>query len=204
VILKLQSDGFTALSRFHQIGPVLLAVIQQQPEFESLLNELGAEWRFEGLIHGDLKLGNILVFPAPNNGFDFRLVDWEETDFGDPGWDVGGILQTFLMMWILSMPIASGLPPELYVGMAGQPIESMRPMLRDFWDAYADARGFAEHKRKLELERSMRFAAARLVWTAAEQCVYQTEFNEAAIAMLQVSLNILKDPGQAVADVLEA
>ena len=28
------------------------------------------------------------------------------------------------------MPIASGLPPEAYVGMAAQPLEAMRPVLQ--------------------------------------------------------------------------
>jgi hypothetical protein len=202
-VLKLQTGGFTALSRFHQIGRVLSALIQQDPEFQSLLDALGAEWRRDTLIHGDLRLDNVLVLPETGNGLDFRIVDWELADFGDAAWDVGAVLQSFLTLWILSMPIDSGLEPELYVEMAAQPIEPMRPMLRAFWNAYADARGLAESELQSELERSVRFGAARLVWAAAEQSVRATEFDLVAIAMLQMSFNILKNPAQAVIDLLE-
>jgi len=51
------------------------------------------------------------VFPAAD-GLDFRIVDWEMADFGDAGWTSAAVLQSFFTAWIMSMPIASGLPPE--------------------------------------------------------------------------------------------
>ena len=45
------------------------------------------------------------------------------------------------------MPIASGVPPEAYVGMAAQPLDAMRPVLEAFWDTYAATRGFDEARR---------------------------------------------------------
>lgn len=204
VMLKLQSGGLAALGQFGRIGPALSAVIEQHPEFQTLLDALGAEWRFDSLIHGDMKWDNVLLFPTPSGGLDFRIVDWEMADLGDADWDVGAVLQSFLAVWILSMPIASGLPPEHYVGMAAQPIETMRPVLQAFWEAYSSTRGFGDGDRKPALERSMRFGAARLVWAAFEQRLYATQLDPAAIALLQVSLNILKNPAQAVADLLNA
>ena len=67
------------------------------------------------------------------------------------------------------MPVASGLPPEAYIGMATQPLETMRPILKAFWDAYATTRSYTPIQRKSELERCMRFGAARLAWSALEQ-----------------------------------
>ena len=203
VVLKPQSGGLAALSQFGRIGQAISAVIQQNPEFQTLLDALGAEWRFDSLIHGDLKWDNVLVFPASGERRDFRVVDWEMADFGDPAWDVGAILQSFLIVWILSMPIASGLPPERYVGMASHPIEPMRPVMRAFLDAYAATRGLSESERKPSVARSLRFAAARLVWTAAEQRVHASQLDRAGMALLQVSFNILKDPGRAVTDLLD-
>ena len=202
VILKLESGGHTALGQFGRIGPALSALLQQHQEFQTLLDALGAEWHFDSLIHGDMKWDNVLVFPAPD-GLDFRIVDWEMADFGDAAWDVGAVLQSFLTLWIQSMPIASGLPPDAYVGMAAQPLEAMRPVLRTFWEAYATTRGFSEDQRKLELERCMRFGAARLVLAAAEQRLYAPQLDPAAAALLQVSLNVLKDPARAVRELLD-
>ncbi|MGH7212528.1 MAG: hypothetical protein ACREF1_13835, partial [Acetobacteraceae bacterium] len=136
------------------------------------------------------------------SGLDFRIVDWEMADFGDAGWDVGAVLQSFLAMWILSMPIASGLPPEAYIGMAAQPLEAMRPVLSAFWQAYAATRGFTAEQARRELERCMRFGAARLVWAAIEQRLYAPQLDVAAAALLQVSLNVLQDPPRAVQELL--
>jgi hypothetical protein len=201
-MLTLGRGGLAALGQFGRIGPALSTVIQQHPELQKLLDAVGAEWRFDSLIHGDMKWDNVLLFPSPSGELDFRIVDWEMADIGDADWDVGAVLQSFLAVWILSMPIASGLPPEHYIGMAAQPIEPMRPVLRAFWEAYAATRGFAETERQSALERSMRFGAARLVWAAFEQRLYAAQLDPAAMTLLQVSLNILKNPAQAVADLL--
>ncbi|HEX3524734.1 MAG TPA: phosphotransferase [Stellaceae bacterium] len=204
VVLTWQSGGHAALGRYGGVGPALSAIVQQHPEFQTLLDAIGAEWRFDSLIHGDMKWDNVLVFPTPGGDLDFRIVDWEMADLGDADWDVGAILQSFLTVWILSMPIASGLPPERYVAMAAQPIELMRPVLQAFWKAYAATRGFAEAERGRALERSMRFGAARLVWAVFEQRLYATQLDPGALALLQVSLNILKNPAQALLDLLGA
>jgi hypothetical protein len=180
VVLTWQKGGHAALGQYGRIGPALSALIRQHPEFETLLDAVGAEWRFDSLIHGDMKWDNVLIFPG-QGGLDFRIVDWELADLGDADWDVGAVLQSFLTVWIMSMPIGSGLPPEHYVAMAAQPIEP-RPAL----------------------ERSMRFGAARLVWSAVEQRLYVGLLDAAALALLQVSLNILKNPAQAVRDLLDA
>lgn len=202
VILSFGQGGHVALGQVGRGGPLLSSVVQQHPEFQALLDQLGSEWRFDSLIHGDIKWDNVLVFRSPAGGLDFRIVDWEMADLGDAAWDAGAVLQSFLAMWILSMPIASGLPPERYIGMATQPLEAMRPALHAFWEAYATTRNFTEDERRRELERCMRFGAARLVWAALEQRLYATQLDPGAAALLQVSLNILQDPAKAVTELL--
>ena len=152
------------LGNFGRIGPAISALLQQHQEFEALLDALGAEWRFDSLIHGDMKWDNVLVFPAPA-GLDFRIVDWEMADCGDAGWDVGAVLQSFFSTWIMSMPIGSGLPPEAYIGMASQPLEAMRPVLKAFWQSYASTREFgeAQSSKRARALHALRRGAPRLV-----------------------------------------
>lgn len=202
VVLRLGRGGHDALGQYGRVGPALSAVIHQHPEFEQLLDGVGKEWRLDSLIHGDMKWDNVLVFPAGDR-LDFRVVDWEMADLGDAAWDVGAVLQSALTAWILSMPIGSGLPPERYVAMASLPVEAIRRVLHDFWDAYAAARSFNETERRSEIERSMRFGAARLVWAVIEQRLYAPHLDPAAAALLQVSLNILQNPPKAVAELLD-
>jgi hypothetical protein len=80
----------------------------------------------------------------------------------------------------------------------------MRPVLQAFWRAYAATRDFAEADRERALARSMRFGAARLVWAVFEQRRFAAQLDPAALALLQVSLNILKNPAKAVMDLLGA
>lgn len=148
-------------------------------------------------------MDNVLVFPG-EDGLDFRIADWEMADAGDAGWDVGAVVQSFLMTWIMSMPIASGLPPEAYIGMAAQPLDAMKPVLGAFWEAYAKTRKFDGEQERHELTRSMRFGAARLAWAAVEQRLYVAQLDPTATAMFQVSLNILKDPSRAARDFLQS
>ena len=72
-----------------------------------------------------------------------------------------------------------------------------------FWEAYAMARGFNQAERRRELERCLRFGAARLVWAAIEQRLYAARLDPAATALLQVSLNILQNPVKAMAELLD-
>jgi hypothetical protein len=202
-ILTLSRGGHEMLGHFGRIGPAVSALLQQHRDFEGLLDALGAEWRFDSLIHGDMKWDNVLVFPA-DEGLDFRIADWEMADFGDAAWDVGAVLQSFLSAWIMSMPIVAGAPPETYVGMAQQPLDAMRPVLKAFWQTYSATRGFDDAQQERELERCMRFGAARLVWSAIEQRMYVSQVDPTAAALLQVSLNVLKDPPRAVKDFLSA
>lgn len=202
VILTLGRGGHAVLGQFGHIGPALSAIIQQHPEFQRLLDALGDEWRFDSLIHGDMKWDNILVFPATAPTPNFRIVDWEMADVGDAAWDVGAVLQSFLAAWILSMPLSSGLPPERYVSLATQPLEAMLPVIHAFWNAYSRQRGFTAEEKPREIERCLRFGAARLVWTAVEQRLYTYNLDPTVSAFLQVSLNILQDPKRAVSELL--
>jgi len=201
VILMLERGGHSMLGQFGNIGPAVSSLIQQHPDFRALLSALGTEWRFDSLIHGDMKWDNVLVFSAGER-LDFRIVDWELADIGDAAWDVGAVLQSFLTAWIMSMPIASGLPPAAYIGMAAQPLDRMHPVLHAFWEAYVARRDFDAARQRSELERCMRFGAARLAWAAVEQRLYAPQLDLSGSAMLQVSLNILKNPARAVSELL--
>jgi Ser/Thr protein kinase RdoA (MazF antagonist) len=203
VILTLDHGGDAALRHFGQIGPAAVSLLQQHDALRDLLGSLGTDWRPDSLIHGDMKWDNVLVFPKSSGELGFKIVDWEMADFGDAAWDVGAVLQSFLTVWIQSMPVASGLPPEVYVGMAELPLESMRPALRAFWTSYARTRAFSDESAKHELARSMRFAAARMVWTTIEHRLYTAQLDPTAMALMQVSQNILQDAPRAVAELID-
>jgi hypothetical protein len=74
------------------------------------------------------------------------------------------------------------------------PLAKLRPAIRAFWRAYVETLGVDEAEADRRLDRAVRYGAARMVQTAYEFLQYSTEIAGSAIWLLQVSLNLLKDP----------
>ncbi|MBY0502268.1 MAG: aminoglycoside phosphotransferase family protein [Bryobacteraceae bacterium] len=103
------------------------------------------------------------------------ILDWELAAWGDSAWDVGGLLQSCWCRWI-----------------DGQvTLEELRAASRVF----AAAPG---------IERTMRYAAARLIQTAWERLQRSSSMREDAARMLQLSQNVFARPGEAARELLGA
>jgi aminoglycoside phosphotransferase (APT) family kinase protein len=179
----------------------ILAIIHQYADFHKHLDALHEAWQFDTFIHGDMKWENCIVHPV-NGEPQVRIVDWETADFGDACWDLGAIFQAYLTYWIMSIPVQGKLPPFEYVSKAPFPLEAMQPALGAFWLAYVRTRGIAETEQAEMLQRSMNYGAARMLQTAFEYMYYSPQITANALSLLQVSLNILSDTGNAVQDLL--
>jgi Ser/Thr protein kinase RdoA (MazF antagonist) len=171
----------------------LLEIVKGDPEFPQTLDALRAEWRVNCLLHGDMKWENVLVL----SGETLKLVDWEMADLGDACWDVGAFLQNFLVFWALALPLGEYGDMARAVDMARYPLEHMHGPIRSFWEAYRGARGFDDSESGKFLMRSIRFGAARMIQSAFECLYHAKDMTAHAIGLLQLSLNILKDPAAA-------
>jgi Ser/Thr protein kinase RdoA (MazF antagonist) len=162
----------------------LMSILQHYPEFALTLDRLRNSWRYETLIHGDMKLENCLVTPDT-----IHLVDWELADVGEAAWDAGSIFQAYLMWWLSSIP-PGGDPAE-----AAYPLEAVQPAIRAFWDAY-DGRDDAL------LERATACAGARLLQSVYESLNREAVMPPNAILEIQAAVNILRAPRDAAVDLL--
>lgn len=196
-ILSLHENGPAMFQQLSAGNHRLIEILRQTPSFAQRLRDLRKEWRFETLIHGDIKWENCMVFPKAEGGLDFRIVDWELCDIGDPAWDAGSVLQSYLVWWIFSMPVYSEAQPEKFIQQAGCKLEDMQPAMRMFWSSYTAARGLSQRDADFLLMRCVRYGAARMVQTAFEQLHISPHLNNHAVTMLQVSLNILNEPWKA-------
>ncbi len=201
-ILSLHNSGDAMFSELSTGNTQLVALLRRYPDYQALLDQVRNDWQYDSLIHGDMKWDNCLVFRNEAGGFDFRIVDWELADVGDACWDVGAILQAYLTFWILSMPITPGVPPEQFIDKAAYRLEDMQPAIREFWASYIRVRGIDPASAGPILERCVRYGAARMVQTAFEYLYYASQLTGYAIILLQVSLNILKNPKEAAGDLL--
>ncbi|OLD28657.1 MAG: hypothetical protein AUJ04_01025 [Acidobacteria bacterium 13_1_40CM_3_55_6] len=182
----------------------LFSIVRSYPEFNETLDELRDKWRFDSLIHGDMKWDNLVVSVAEENGKgeSVKIVDWELADIGDARWDVGAILQSYLSFWILSIPPNAEANAEQLERLAQYPLEPMQPAIRAFWKTYIATRQIGNEEGRQLLESCVKFGAARMIQTAYEYMQYSPQISASALYLLQVSLNTLKSPKEAISDLL--
>ncbi len=201
-ILSAHLNPDSVLNTFSGANVQLVGILRRYPEFTTLLDALRNDWRQDSLTHGDMKWDNCMVFKGEGDELDFRIVDWELADMGDAAWDVGSVLQTYLTFWILSMPVTHDLPPERFVDAAYYKLEAMQPAIGAFWRSYVSTRGIDEVSAGRFLERCISYGAARMVHTAFEHMYFSPQLTATSLAMLQVSLNMLKEPAGTSSDLL--
>jgi thiamine kinase-like enzyme len=181
----------------------IVGIIQRYPEFAASLETLRAQWTAQCLIHGDVKWDNCLMVPKEGNADkELKLIDWELSDFGDPCWDVGAVFQAYLSFWIFSMPAQADSNADELVARAQFPVEKMQPAMQHFWRAYAEEMHIPQKDQAQKLERSVRCAAARMIQTAYEYMYYQPQVSTNVLYLLQVSLNVLTRPQEAIQELL--
>jgi aminoglycoside phosphotransferase (APT) family kinase protein len=191
------------LDLFRHVSVANLALVRIVQQAEALcqeLDDLRTGWAPECLIHNDIKWDN-WVIPEDGGGA-LKLVDWELAMVGDPAWDTGCVFGSYLASWLSSIPITGEQPPERFASLAAHPLESMQPAIQAFWRTYASARGLEASANRTALFRSARYAAARLVQAAYEQMQMTTQLTSTAILMLQLSVNIIRRPHEAIVHLL--
>ena len=213
-ILSLHQLNANLFGQLSAANTQVLNIVQRYPDFQQTLDGLRERWRFDSLIHGDIKWDNLMVSGGGRDGgggegagqaggeIKLRLVDWELADFGDACWDAGAVFQSYLSFWVFSMPAVAGVPAEQLVGSAQHPIEKMQPAVRAFWKTYVETRGLSDAEARAALELSVSYGAARMIQTAYEYMFYSPQITTNALYLLQLSLNILKSPREATASLL--
>jgi Ser/Thr protein kinase RdoA (MazF antagonist) len=175
----------------------LAEIVRRYPDLHANLDRLHAQWRWDALIHGDMKWDNCLVCPDGAGGQTVKIVDWELADYGDACWDLGGVLQSYLISWIFSMPLHAERSPGRLARAAALPLEAMAPSIRAFWRGYREGAGLPAGQAAATLLRAVEYSAARLVQTAFESLYAAPAMTPHAATLLQVSLNVLRDPREA-------
>jgi 5-methylthioribose kinase len=191
-----QPDWFHSISAGNS---QLLRIVKDYEQFATTLDELRSRWEHSTLIHGDLKWDNCLIKSQDDGSAStlLRVVDWEMADLGDPLWDVGAILQSYLSYWILSMPISEGSSPDEFIARAPSALEDFQAPMKALWRRYQEVMEVPQDRQAQALLRSVQYGAARMIQTAFESLTYSPTVNQNALYLLQVSMNVLKDPEEA-------
>ncbi len=202
-ILSIHETNPMYLGQISQGNSQLINILQQYPDFQTALASIKAGWTYSTLIHGDIKWENMMLCNKGVDGVpELRIIDWEIADIGDECWDVGGVIQAYLTFWIFSLPLNSGLGLAEVAASSPFDADSIKPALASYWSSYFAARKLDPSASREMLARCVSCAAARMIQTAYESIQASPQISPHALCKLQMSLNILRDPGTAITDLM--
>lgn len=179
----------------------LITTVQRFPELCVRLDDVRDGWRSTALIHGDARWDNFLI-ERHGRRPSLRLIDWESASWGDPCWDAGAFLSDYLGYWLFSIPVAGDLPPDRLAAQARVPLTRLQPAMRTFWAVYTACLGLSNAEADEWLVRTVRYAAVRLIERALEQMDVRIDLSGMVIFLLQMSMNMLRRPEAAAAQLL--
>ncbi|MBD2167798.1 phosphotransferase [Calothrix membranacea FACHB-236] len=157
------------------------------------------------LTHNDLKLNNILLRNGWEESLDsagtIRIIDWERSAWGDPAYDLGTMIASYLQIWLSSLVISQSLDIQEALRLAIVPLEYLQPSITAFIKAYF--RKFPEiiEHRPDFLKLAIQFAGLALIQQIQAMIQYQKSFGNMGICMLQVAKSLLCRPEQAISTV---
>jgi hypothetical protein len=108
----------------------LLRLLQHDPRLNKRLRELRASWNPTSLIHGDMKIDNVLVARSFEKTTDLLIVDWELVGIGDSRWDCASVIGSYLFTCIESLQLADSSVPWPHKHA------KVRGAIKRFWRAY--------------------------------------------------------------------
>ncbi|WP_437752167.1 phosphotransferase [Sorangium sp. So ce1389] len=196
-VMQVHKPDPTLLASISPANYNTLKILQTQGDLGRHLDDLRRLWRPESIIHDDIKSDNVLVVaPLSAEGSgppDVKIIDWELVQIGDPAWDLAGLLQDFLLFWVLSMNGAAA-DPAVLTESARYPLSALQRCIRVTWSAYRETAALSPAEAGARLDRAVRFSAARLVQSAFEMAQQAMALPVASVLLLQIAANLLADP----------
>lgn len=147
-----------------------------------------AHWQIDTIIHGDLKWNNVMIASGPEA--EIKFIDWELARWGDPAWDVAGVLQSFIIHDVERSDSAST-----------NRVANLRSDATALWTSYG------QHSQSKQDEswsdRVRRCCAARLVQSVLEREHASLTLSASSAHLLATSRQIQLAPQDALQTILE-
>ncbi len=173
---------------------------QRFPSLSQAIVDLGSSITPSCLVHNDLKINNILLdlnWEQPTSKL-IRLIDWERANWGDPAFDLGCILGSYLEIWLDGLVIGTTLSINDSLQLATTPLELLQPSLFALVRSYLDRFPAIIDARPDFLDRSIQFAGLSLIQRIEIRIDDYRLFGNRGIVMLQVAKQLLCAPQAAM------
>lgn len=180
-------------------------IVRQRLNLKSHLQRVADGWKTDALVHGDMKWDNCLVRQrvASNEKkqnsphYQLKLIDWELVDIGDSAWDIGAVFQAYLSHWIMRRYRDNRQTKEELLALTYEKMPTVFSSISCFWNSYCHHHMIDREDERAYLLRCLEFGAVRLLQTTFESLYCSSEITAHALAMLELSEQILNDPEQA-------
>ncbi len=175
-------------------------LFQRFPSLSAAIVELGDSITPSCLVHHDLKINNILIDLEweRSDSKVIRLIDWERAGWGDPAFDLGCILSSYLEIWLDGLPIGNGLSINESLQLATTPLERLQPSLLAIVRAYLAEFPEISIARPDYLDRVIQFAGLGLIQQVEGNLYEERNFDNRGIVILQVAKQLICTPQAAM------
>jgi Phosphotransferase enzyme family len=181
-------------------GLKFYALYQRYDSLGQALVELGNNVRACCLTHNDLKLNNILLhneWEQPESQI-VKIIDWERGAWGDPAFDLGTLIASYLQMWLCSLVVSKSLSIEESLSLAITPLDRVQPSIAALTRAYLQVFPDILIDRPDFLKRVIQFAGLGLIQGIQAVIEYHKTLGNIGIAQLQVAKSLLCYPDQSM------
>jgi thiamine kinase-like enzyme len=179
-------------------GLKFLILYQRYDSLGNAIAELAQSLEPCCLAHNDLKLNNILLVndweQVTTDTIPLKLIDWERACWGDPCFDLGMLIGSYLAYWLDSLVVSNSIDIDEALRMAMTPLETVRPSISALMTNYISNFPAIIDRRPDFLKRVVQFAGLSLIQVIQSNLQYQKSFNNNGICMLQVAKSLLCRP----------
>ncbi len=177
-------------------GLKFYALYQRYDSLGQALVELGDAVRACCLTHHDLKLNNVLLHHEweQTESQVVRIIDWERAAWGDPAFDLGTLIASYLQLWLGSLVVSKSLSIEESLSLAITPLDRVQPSITALTQAYLKVFPDILVDRPDFLVRVVQFAGLGLIQGIQAGIEYHKTLGNSGIAQLQVAKSLLCRP----------
>ncbi|BAU13085.1 hypothetical protein LEP3755_36220 [Leptolyngbya sp. NIES-3755] len=191
-------------------GLKFFALYQRYDSLGQAIAELSDSIQPICLSHHDVKLNNFLISTdwiktdcqaeTADPGV-IRLIDWERADWGDPAFDLGSLVGSYLTIWLGSLITSKTISIDESLRMATTPLEGLQSSIAAVTIAYLETFPQILEQRPDFLKRVVQFAGLNLITVIQSTLQYQKSFGNNGICMLQVAKSLLCRPEASISTV---
>ncbi len=173
---------------------------QSHESMSAAIADLAYNWQPCCLTHNDLKLENIVVHSRWQHLDDclIKFIDWEASSWGDPAFDLGCLLASYLEVWLQSLVVDNTLEIEESLALALVPLELIQPSIIALIRAYLNAFPAIMDYRSDFIFRVIQFAGLLLIDRIQEEIRDHQHFDRRGLCIFQVANNLLTMPQNSV------